>query len=470
MSAANPTRHTLHRVLRVLGWTAALLATAAFALCLFVMFVNRHDAEPSAAAVRLSEAYENRPTVRDEDNAFVYMMGFDVAPDDDPVEMGLKRIEWVRHYDGNASEIAPDPAGERRDYAAKRHPVLQDYAAACSPLGSGCREAYRSARAHFPELESSEQWLLGRYQTLIGYAAWREFVANDAAAPLPRYAPVMDGQKLWLLKAAVTAAEHDAIALNRMLAADLRFWRTVLASSDTLITKMIASAAITRHFKLGASALLELPPRLVAAATPAEWGNPLTSLELSLSRVLAGEHIFADNLLRNLRPREEVDGMVEGESAAFAIAARFSAHFYQPQDTINQGAEHIARTAELLEGVPLADYEAVTDRITELSEVEPQATYWPPYNLFGRFVLRWGWGDYGNYARRVGDIEGVRRAALASIRLHEDGVKADEIPKALAESELRNPYDGQTFEWDATEATVIFRGLQPGDRGVYRIG
>jgi hypothetical protein len=470
MSAASSTRRTLHWVLRVLGWTAALLVAAAFALCHFVVFVNRHDAEPSAAAIRLSAAYENRPAVRDEDNGFVYVMGFDVAPDDDPVAMGLKRIEWVRQYDATATELAPDPAGERSDYAAKRHPVLKEYATACSPLGSGCREAYKSARAKFADLESSEVWLLDRYRSLIGYGAWREFIPNDFAAPLPRYQVVMDGQKLWLLKAAVAASEHDAIALNRMLATDLRFWRTVLASADTLITKMIATAAITRHFKLGASALRELPPRLVAAATPTDWDVGLTSQELSLSRVLAGEYVVTANMLRNTRAREVAVDMVEDEGLAPLWVARFSAHFYQPQDTINQGAEHIARTAEILESVPLADYEATTNRITELSEAAPRATYWPPYNLFGRLVLRWGWGDYGNYARRVGDVEGVRRAALAAIRLHEDQVKADEIPKALAGSEFRSPYDGQPFEWDTTSETVVFRGLQPGERGVYRIG
>ena len=175
-------------------------------------------------------------------------------------------------------------------------------------------------------------------------------------------------------------------------------------------------------------------------------------------------------MLRSVQPREEVDDWVADEGRAFALAARLSARFWQPQDTLNERAEFITRAAELLEGVPLADYEAATDRVAALSDVAPQTAFWPPYNLFGRFVLRWGSADYGMYARRVGDIEGVRRAALAAVRLHEDEVKADDIPKSLAESEFHSPYDGQPFAWDEAESAVVFHGLQPGKRGMYRIG
>ena len=46
-------------------------------------------------------------------------------------------------------------------------------------------------------------------------------------------------------------------------------------------------------------------------------------------------------------------------------------------------------------------------------------------------------GLFGSYARRVGDLEGVRRTALAAIELHIAQIDGGDIPAALAASPLR---------------------------------
>ena len=65
-----------------------------------------------------------------------------------------------------------------------------------------------------------------------------------------------------------------------------------------------------------------------------------------------------------------------------------------------------------------------------------------------------GWASQDNYPKRVGDVEGVRRAALAVVTVRAAHVAAHDVPASLATSPLRNPYNDRPFEWDG-EAVVF---------------
>ena len=110
-----------------------------------------------------------------------------------------------------------------------------------------------------------------------------------------------------------------------------------------------------------------------------------------------------------------------------------------------------------LSDVPLEQYEAAANRVTMLSE--PVEEPFSVYNLTGRPFSRMT-GDFGTYVRRVGDIEGVRRAALLTVNLRDSNTPVSSVPAALAASPLRNPYDGQAFVWDETRGAIVFQGLE----------
>lgn len=84
-------------------------------------------------------------------------------------------------------------------------------------------------------------------------------------------------------------------------------------------------------------------------------------------------------------------------------------------------------------------------------------------------LLGLGMPSYVTYAGRVGDVEGVRRAALAAVTLRASGVKAPDVATALSSIQLRNPYNDQPFSWDEKEGAIVFRGLEAGERGQHRI-
>jgi hypothetical protein len=78
------------------------------------------------------------------------------------------------------------------------------------------------------------------------------------------------------------------------------------------------------------------------------------------------------------------------------------------------------------------------------------------YNVMGQLLIGMGLASYENYARRIGDVEGVRRAALAVVTMRAASVATHDILAALATSPFRDPYTGRPFEWDGE--AVVFRG------------
>ena len=68
------------KALRFAGWTAAGLIGLVVVLYLGALAINWRDREPSAAAVRLTGLHRDRPTVADDNNAFLYLKRWDTDP------------------------------------------------------------------------------------------------------------------------------------------------------------------------------------------------------------------------------------------------------------------------------------------------------------------------------------------------------------------------------------------------------
>jgi hypothetical protein len=230
---------------RITAWIAGSLLGVIITAYLVAVAINLRDRPPSEEAIRLADAYRNRPPVADSDNAYVYLMGFSVAPEEDPFAMGLKRVSWMKRASEDGAALSEkDPIGERPDIRHRRPQLIQEFMEACRSGGvSDCADAFASGDEVFDRWIATERWLLERYRTLIAHAGWMETVPFDVSAPLPDYALVMDGQRMHLLDAMSHARRGDHRIVESLLAQDVRFWRRVLESSDLLISKMIATAA-----------------------------------------------------------------------------------------------------------------------------------------------------------------------------------------------------------------------------------
>lgn len=456
------------KILKIIGWIVAGTVGLGVALYLILVAINWRDQAPSAAAVQLAEAYRNRPELADDDNAFIYTMGFGVAPASDPYEMGLKRLAWLR--DSNSSgrvNDTRDPLGKQPDYKAMRPAAVQNFVAACHPGNPDCAAAFRAGDSVFEPWQASESWLLPRYMALIRHRGWRQSVPFDVSAPLPPYGLVMDGQRLLLLDTKILAERGDYANARNLLEKDLHFWRKVLESSDILISKMLATVAITRDFELGNLVLREIPPDKVMNAVPAGWDTPLSDADRSMRRCLVGEWVFMSASLRNIDIGSEA---LRDDSVVSRAMTRLVMPLYRRQDSINKNAAYLLEMIQL-SSAPLDQYEDAVNRTAALAQQTRSAAFPPhsPYNPFGQFLIAIGTTDFGTYARRVADLEGVRRAALLAVTLRAANVKASEVSAALSANALHEPYHNRPFEWDEKEGAIVFRGLEIADRSVHRI-
>ena len=453
----------MRKALKITAWIVGVLVGVPVAAYTAAVIVNRHDQPPSPDALRLAASYQARPAVADDDNAFIYLLGINAALGESPRDIGSRRLTWLQQYDWPA-DASTDPLTAPLDYVGA-NPSVAEFRTACDKVGPECLRAYAEAGAVFERWTAAQPWLLERYRQLIAHRGWRELVPSDLSVPLPTYSAAMHGQRLLLLQATTLAEAGDAAAVAELLARDLRFWRMVLESSDLLITKMIATSALQRHFQWANLALRSLGPERTLAAMPTEWLTPLTDAELSLRRTLAGEWMYFSGNLAKLRTTYST-----GESLTERASNRLAMTLFQPQDTLNRYSTYFTELGSILDA-PLLGYAEVADAASRLDEHTANELF-PPrslYNLMGAVLLGTaGPADYSDYARRVADLEGIRRAALATVTLRAEATPPSDVAAKLAASPLRNPYDDQPLGWDESDQAVVFVGLEPGERGRHR--
>jgi hypothetical protein len=424
----------VRQVLKGIGWTAAGLAGLVIVLYLAVVAINWRDREPSAAAKHLTQVSYGRPAVADADNAYVYLQ------------------QWEQDPDRRVKLAAP----------------VEEFLETCRPANPECAAAFDRADGMFAQWSAADGELLQGYMELSARSGWHEGNVFTEES-IPRYIGPMNGQKLLLLQARELAKQGDAEQVRALLERDLRFWRIVLHSSDILVSKMMATGALTRHFEWGTLVLRSLPASRQAAAIPAGWRTEISDAERSMERCMAGDWLFSSSVLR--RMSSEYFG-VSSEHLIGRGVMLLARPLYQQQDTINRYAEHNLDVARAF-AVPLDAYPRV---VVEVRERERQTAndlfpYGAVYNLPGAWfvAIMLVDSDLTSYYVRVGDIEGVRRAALTAALLRSSGVAVEDVAAALGNAEQRNPYTHQPFAWDDKLGAIVFRGLQSGERGAHRI-
>lgn len=440
-------------LLRIALWLFASTLGAATLLYLVLLGINWRDEPPSAAAIKLQAVYDARAKVADVDNGFVYAMGMAERPEGDPRAEGMRRVALSRQ---------PTSSIERYDgFTVVRSPQLQGFINVCKQANAACLSALETDEQMLAEWLRSEAWLLQRYETLLTHTHWSETVPFSANQQFPLYSRLMDGQRLWLATAWQSAEKQDAVAVRELLAQDLRFWSRTLQSSDWLIDKMIAVAAINQHFTLGSLLLGRLPAAAIATAIPAEWNVEMSAAERSMARCFAAEWIYGNTV------QQQMLGSRNPEDSF--LSWHLTKSLYQPQASSNKRASYLVELSEILD-TPYAQYATAMSgaRAAEQRLADSLHPIPGPYNIVGEVLLA-GSYEYSAYAARVADIEGVRRAAVLANNLRSRGVTAEQMATALEESDIRTPYSNTPFEWDSAQRSIVFTGLQTGERGRYAV-
>jgi len=417
--------------MRVLAGVVGAVVGLPVLAYLALVAINWNDEPPSADAERLLAMQQDRPALADVDNGYVHLRDLSAG------------------------------TGASADYRAGRSEGIRALASACEEA-LACLAALDAHPHALAEWRDSERWLLDRYHNMLATKAWQEPLPDGPEMPLPGYQHAMDAQKLHLLDAWHHARAGDAAAVRDMLERDLVFWREVLASSDLLISKMVAGTATSRSLTLGNLALRELPAELMEAAVPPSWREPMTVPERSLARSLGGEWQWVAGALRGVH----VPG-APGAGTGGSAVDRLLRPLFQQQATLNVVAARMVRLGSVSE-LPYAELGTALEQLTELTG--PPSPRFHPYNPLGRLIGAVGSGvGYADYMARAADLEGRRRAALLAATLRGEGVGNEAAATAVGAASLRNPYDDAPLEWDAAAGTVVFTGLEQGERGRHAV-
>ncbi|MDJ0939287.1 MAG: hypothetical protein QNJ00_05955 [Woeseiaceae bacterium] len=444
----------------VLRSILGIFALGALGYAILVL-ANLKDRDPSGEIAMLESMLERSSPVASEDNSYIYMLGIEGPPDSNPMALGLERYEWMETARPEFS-TDDDPLGIGYDFESKRSEAVALLAKTCSESESECLALLESDEETVEQWLTDERWLLDRYRTLIALPVFRESVPFDVFAPLPSYNVILQGQRLHILDAWTAAGAGDAARVSATLDRDLTYWRMVLENSDALITKMIATAAIIRHFKLGNLVLRRLPQDVADDAIPPSWRAELTESERSMQRSLAGEWKYFDDLMKKTvtdmeNPFDDWTGLADTttwERIKWVVLKPM----WQPQDLTNRYARMMLDLGNAFD-VPYEDIPNAVDIAEEL-----QASAFKPfsrlYNFAGDLAMFTDGWSLSSYAVRVSDLEGIRRAALLVAELRADGVTANDVVQRMLVSEIVHPYTNEPFAWDDS-GVMVFKGLEP---------
>lgn len=140
----------------------------------------------------------------------------------------------------------------------------------------------------------------------------------------------------------------------------------------------------------------------------------------------------------------------------------------QAQDTINNYAELMTAKASMM-NVGYAELPQALERIRALTPDDDASVDFRMYNLMGNYLLAVAMSDWTVYTARINDVEGLRRAAVLAADLRSRGVDRNAVRQELLAAALRNPYDGQAFQWDDAAGAVRFTGLASAPRDTHLI-
>ncbi len=457
----------LRKALRVVLWGVAAVVAIPVLVYLAALAVNWRDQPPSPEALAFAAEEPASKSVRDEDNAYVYLLGFSVSRDGDPAAAGAARVAWIRKLRDDASlGRETDPGPKTLSDIGELYEPLRNLSCAIDG-GTPCFTTLDGAHDAIERVTADQSWLSDRYRRLLSYTQWADVTSEDFRAVYPDTSAISQGRRLYLLHAWLLAAAGDADDVRMALDADLELWRMSLRDASTVLSKMIAEGRVREHFAWGTLILRRLPPQARAAAIPASWRRSLSDEERSMARAFRGEWRYSQNGVRALAGGGSTRSATGGSSVhalVEQIDTALTTPFFKLQATMNDHAAALLRVETLLDA-PYAELPAALTRAHDVVNEKPTGIIASTYNVIGRNVISTGREYMVDYGVRVTDLEGERRAALLAAELRARDVPLDTVPAAIELDPARDPYTGQAFLWIPARTAIGFVGLQSDSRG-----
>jgi hypothetical protein len=422
------------------------------AYLLLVFLINLKDQQPSATAKEFEQSVQSRITIPDSENGFIYFLGLDSPENIDPLQTGIDRSKWIMEMNDKLLDVYTDFPQKFDSLEEIFSPELKTAFDKCKTIDDACIELVSANRTALLTWFSDESWVLERYQQLIGYSAWQETPIVNINMPMPRYSAAINLQRLYYIFLFSNIENTDATTLVKYIDRDLTFWRNAISHNDFIISKLISAAAIRNHFQWINYIALQYKIQNIALPLHQSLLSPFSTQEFSMRSCYIGEWLFIKSALNG------VDLQLDGISLYLSKIA------YQKQDSMNQHAALLEKLSNIVD-VDIDQYE-VSIKNLDNDEFKPRSFFQKltsPYNFTGKTLIDLiDVSSYGDYATRVKDLEGARRALEISLKFLADE-KID-----LANKNLSNPYNNQPLIHDEENRILTFKGLSSSNRNVYQ--
>ncbi|MEO8673282.1 MAG: hypothetical protein ABI411_18355, partial [Tahibacter sp.] len=446
------------------AWKSLLVLLVIVLVPLLGLWIfNRIDESSTRSAERWFAPTPH--TLPDAENAWLYMLGFGAAENEDPIAFGRRRLDA---YEARITQHGPHPASAEEE-ALKADPLAFQSKDAkgntvefCDPDTTDCLSWAKTEVTALGDLERANALLLARYDTLLGMIRVDDLATPSLDDTFPDTNKEANLYRSLILRDLSNPATR-ANALQRM-ARVIAFWRHMEEPAQGLIMKAIADRTQERYLRIldalihqsgesGLNALHEVIDVALRAPTPAqrEW-EPVLHREALQFGLTLDRSVFTN----------PIDAARYCEKDC--LKQWLIAQFYTRQATRNLYARLWDAVLVVHNGEP-KDMSAANARVSEIVESAmpltasaKQTLRRMAYNATGEILTVIALPAYAEYINNQHDTEALRRMLLLKIAALKEHVSAQKMPEFLAQrgDTLSNPYTGEPFEWDTAKHEIHF--------------
>lgn len=455
----------MRRIFKWLGYTLAGAVILVLIALVAVRLIFGRDEPATELAQRWNTPLAIEP-VADSDNAWVWLIGQGAAATESPVAFGRRRL------DAYEARVRLGPAAGREDalttLSTDPLPFAEDplehslVAASCPFRDMDCIEWAERLAAPLSSLAAANAVRLDRYEQTLDLARYEEV----ATPSFHEHEPMPDASIRRIAHLHLDLIARDlaqGLATNVALARLSRvadFWRAAAEQDGTLLIKRMADGMLERCWRIADNLVDRLPNDQRAPAiivSNALWREPSAAFRDIVPELRRTNRVLVESLEAMLGFRG-FPAECRLSSIGHCFGIPFMRAAYAPQATRNLSAATFEEIASVWRAQPL-DYDREKARsaaaILALHPFLAQGDFVDFFrhgNPTGRITLTIAIPAYAGYIEPRHDVEALRRMLVLKHLSRQRGIAPHDMPGFLAAQpvQLRHPFSGDAFEWDAT--------------------
>jgi len=380
-----------------------------------------------------------------DDNSFPLIYGFSAAADKNSLAVGLSIVRNLRerYLQGEKVTMSDEEIHKLFGGSDLEGPWRSSFQTlACnSRLSVDCAGRLISEIDQIDLNQPRLRLLLERYTEIIQASRFEENGEFDAYTPLPKYGLVMQIARVRL---AISYQRDTTEVFLAQVEKDINFWRIVLRDGQSLIAKMVALAGFRNDLEY-ISALIRF--------------RDLSESEIQLIRNLLhpltrDEQDIGESLLAELRISMLSDNPLIVMLGDYSWVARA---FFQERATLNE--YYLTAVMPMRVRASLGAEEFYRQQGYEKLTYSVRAFPPPLYNLGGKLVLKQMAAEHSvqDYISRVHDVNG--RVSLIFLQAEIEQNPESAVETIVRSSAYRNPYTGESMNYDVSAGTIGFECL-----------